>query len=42
MSGYVAACYGVTIGALVGYSSWVVYRYRAVVKRRSNDDGSAA
>lgn len=42
MSGYVAACYIVTVGSLVGYSSWVLYRYRAIAKRRVDNDGSGA
>jgi hypothetical protein len=33
MSGYVVACYGITIASLVGYSAWAITRLRAVNKR---------
>jgi hypothetical protein len=33
MSGYVVACYALTIGTLVSYSLWAVARLRAVTKR---------
>jgi hypothetical protein len=33
MSGYVVACYSITIGALGAYAAWVIAKYRAVNKR---------
>ena len=33
MSGYVVACYGITIAALSGYAIWAMTRLRAVNKR---------
>jgi hypothetical protein len=33
MSGYVAACYAITIGSLSAYSIWAIARLRAVSKR---------
>ncbi|MEY2418504.1 MAG: hypothetical protein QOG90_1184 [Actinomycetota bacterium] len=33
MSGYVVACYAVTIGSLSAYSIWAMARLRAVNKR---------
>jgi hypothetical protein len=35
MSGYVLACYGITIGSLVAYAAWAMARLRAVNKRGS-------
>jgi hypothetical protein len=35
MSGYVLACYGITIASLVTYSAWVITRVRQVNKRGS-------
>lgn len=32
MSGYVIACYVLTVASLAGYSAWVVAKYRAVTK----------
>ncbi len=36
MSGYVVACYAITIGALGAYSGWAWTRLRAVTKRGSD------
>jgi hypothetical protein len=33
VSGYVVACYALTIGTLVSYSVWAMARLRAVTKR---------
>jgi hypothetical protein len=33
MSGYVIACYALTIGTLAAYSAWALSRLRAVNKR---------
>lgn len=33
MSGYVIACYALTVGTLVTYSLWALSRFRAVTKR---------
>ncbi|MEY2399398.1 MAG: hypothetical protein QOJ00_2572 [Actinomycetota bacterium] len=38
MSGYVIACYAVTVGSLVAYSAWVVRRYLAVSRRAARDE----
>jgi hypothetical protein len=35
MSGYVLACYGITVASLVAYSTWAITRLRAVNKRGS-------
>jgi hypothetical protein len=37
MSGYVVACYAVTIGSLGAYSIWAMARFRAVTKRGSKN-----
>jgi hypothetical protein len=33
-TGYVAACYTITIATLVGYSGWTIAKYRKIVKRK--------
>ena len=33
MSGYVVACYSITVATLSAYALWTIRRYRAVVKR---------
>ena len=33
MSGYVIACYTVTVASLGAYAAWVIAKYRAVSKR---------
>lgn len=33
MSGYVIACYALTIASLGAYGAWTVAKYRAVTKR---------
>lgn len=33
MSGYVIACYLVTVASLGAYAAWVLSRYRALMKR---------
>jgi hypothetical protein len=33
MSGYVIACYSVTVAALGSYAAWVIAKYRAATKR---------
>jgi hypothetical protein len=33
VSGYVIACYAVTVGALGAYAAWVITKYRAISKR---------
>jgi hypothetical protein len=35
MSGYVIACYSITVGSLLAYSAWAVARLRQVNKRGS-------
>lgn len=32
MSGYVIACYVITVASLGGYAAWTVARFRAVTK----------
>jgi hypothetical protein len=36
MSGYVVACYGITIASLTAYSAWAIVRLRAVTKRSAS------
>lgn len=33
MSGYVIACYTITVGSIVAYAAWTVSKYRSVTKR---------
>lgn len=33
MSGYVIACYSITLVSLGAYAAWTVAKYRAVTKR---------
>lgn len=33
MSGYVIACYAITIASLGGYAAWTFTKFRAVTKR---------
>lgn len=33
MSGYVAACYSITIVSLGAYTAWTVAKYRAITKK---------
>ena len=39
-TGYVAACYAITVGSLVAYSAWTIAKYRAVAKRSKPGDAS--
>jgi heme exporter protein CcmD len=32
-SGYVLACYGITVVSLCSYAGWVIAMYRAVLRR---------
>ncbi|MBA2608203.1 MAG: heme exporter protein CcmD [Actinobacteria bacterium] len=41
MSGYVVACYAVTIASLAGYAGWVVRRYLAVGRRVTPDESAS-
>lgn len=33
-TGYVYACYGITVASLGGYAAWVIAKYRATVKKK--------
>ena len=33
-TGYVLACYAITVASLVGYSAWVVTKFRSMTKKK--------
>lgn len=33
-TGYVYACYAITVASLGGYAAWVIAKYRAVAKKK--------